>query len=60
LVAGFSQAIEQLAASPALCRKLGQAARERAKGRFDWDHKVDQILELYKLAAEDRVVSRQS
>jgi glycosyltransferase involved in cell wall biosynthesis len=60
LVAGFSQAIERLAASPALCRQLGQAALERAKGRFDWDHKVDQILGLYKLAAEDRGVARQS
>jgi glycosyltransferase involved in cell wall biosynthesis len=60
LIAGFSAAIKKLAGSPALCQQFGQAALERAKTSFDWDHKVDQMLELYQLAAHDRAVMGQS
>lgn len=57
LVSGFSTAIMRLAGSPALRQQLGQAALERAKVTFAWDHKINQILELYELAAHDRATA---
>jgi glycosyltransferase involved in cell wall biosynthesis len=50
LVAGFSQAIMMLADSPDLRRRLGEAGYQRARRYFDWEKKIDRILELYELA----------
>jgi glycosyltransferase involved in cell wall biosynthesis len=50
LVAGFSSAIRLLADSPGLRHRLGEAGHRRAKQYFDWEKKIDRILELYDLA----------
>lgn len=52
LVAGFASAIRMLAASPDLRRQLGEAGYRRAKQYFDWEKKIDRILELYDLAVK--------
>jgi glycosyltransferase involved in cell wall biosynthesis len=46
-VAGLAQAMRELAASPARRRRLGQAGRERAAREFDWERKIDRILQIY-------------
>jgi glycosyltransferase involved in cell wall biosynthesis len=52
LVAGFASAIRLLADSPDLRHRLGEAGYQRARQYFDWDRKIDRILELYDLAAK--------
>jgi glycosyltransferase involved in cell wall biosynthesis len=51
-VAGMADAMLKLADDPALCRRLGQAARERVVERFDWQKKVDCTLDIYAEAVE--------
>jgi glycosyltransferase involved in cell wall biosynthesis len=50
LVAGFTSAIAMMADSLALRQRLGDAGYDRARQFFDWDKKIDRILELYELA----------
>ena len=47
LVSGFAEAMQRFAASPGLCRQLGQAGRARVLAGFDWDRKLDRMLEIY-------------
>jgi glycosyltransferase involved in cell wall biosynthesis len=50
LIEGFADAMKALAESPALRERLGEAGRARALEHFDWERKIDKILDLYKLA----------
>jgi glycosyltransferase involved in cell wall biosynthesis len=50
LVAGFASAILMMADSLALRQRLGDAGYRRARQYFDWEKKIDRILELYELA----------
>jgi len=43
----LAAAMLKLALSPALRRELGQAGRQRVLQYFDWERKVDRILEIY-------------
>jgi glycosyltransferase involved in cell wall biosynthesis len=52
LIDGFRAAIEQLARSPDLRRKLGEHGRRRAPEHFDWNAKVDRMLEIYAEAVQ--------
>jgi glycosyltransferase involved in cell wall biosynthesis len=52
LVAGFAAGMKALAQSTQLRTKLGEAAYARARQHFDWQRKIDQILELYQLAQQ--------
>jgi glycosyltransferase involved in cell wall biosynthesis len=54
LVAGFAEAMERLALSPELRDQMGQSGKAHAKAHFDWNRKVDQILEVYHTAATHR------
>jgi glycosyltransferase involved in cell wall biosynthesis len=47
LVSGFREAMSRLARSPELRQAMGRAGRERAVRDFDWERKVDRILEIY-------------
>jgi glycosyltransferase involved in cell wall biosynthesis len=51
LRAGFTAAMLRLATSPALRRAMGRAGRERVEREFDWDRKVDRVLEVYARVA---------
>jgi glycosyltransferase involved in cell wall biosynthesis len=50
LIVGFADAMEQLAQSAELRGRLGQSGQARAREHFDWNRKVDQILEVYQSA----------
>ena len=47
MVDGFADAMGRLARDPALRTRLGEAARRRILEEFDWERKVDRILEIY-------------
>jgi glycosyltransferase involved in cell wall biosynthesis len=51
LVEGFSNGIIELAKSASFRNQMGQAGHERAR-QFDWEHKIDRILEIYELSAQ--------
>ena len=44
-------AMSRLAADPTLRARLGRNGRERVERLFDWEYKVDQILEIYRQAS---------
>jgi glycosyltransferase involved in cell wall biosynthesis len=47
IVEGFAAAMVALARSPSLRRRLGAAGLERVRRDFDWEVKVDRMLDLY-------------
>jgi len=47
IVDGFAAAMVELARSPSLRRRLGAAGLERVRRDFDWEVKVDRMLDLY-------------
>ena len=54
LISGFADAMEKLARSESSRGQLGQAGYRRAQDHFDWERKVDQMLNIYQLAVEHR------
>jgi glycosyltransferase involved in cell wall biosynthesis len=60
LVAGFAEAMETLARSAELRARLGGAGYLRARKHFDWERKVDRILEIYELAATRQIATQRS
>lgn len=48
LIAGFAQAMDTLSADPALAARTGEAARAHVLRHYDWQSKIDTILELYR------------
>lgn len=47
-VKGLTDAMLKLAKSPDLRQSMGTAGRERVRQHFDWERKVDRILEIYQ------------
>lgn len=43
-------ALVTLQENPALGRKMGMAGKERVLSQFTWPAKIDEILEIYRLA----------
>lgn len=56
LVAGFASAMTDLAGDPARRAAMGQAGRNRALRRFDWDDKISRILSLYASVVSGRPI----
>lgn len=50
LVRGLEEAMVELARSPRLRQQLGEVARHRVQDEFDWEKKVDAMLEVYASA----------
>jgi glycosyltransferase involved in cell wall biosynthesis len=48
LVEGFAAAMNQLAGDPELRDRLGASGRVRVEQQFDWDKKVDRMVEIYR------------
>jgi glycosyltransferase involved in cell wall biosynthesis len=46
-IEGLREAMVKLAADPELRRKMGEAGREKVLREYDWERKVDQIIEIY-------------
>ena len=53
IVDGFAAAMVELAGSPALRRRLGAHGLERVRREFDWELKVDRMLDLYARCLAD-------
>jgi glycosyltransferase involved in cell wall biosynthesis len=47
-VQGLTDAMLKLAHSPELRQSMGGVGRERVRQHFDWERKVDRILEIYQ------------
>jgi len=47
LVSGFAQAMQRLGENPAAATAMGNAGRAKVESTFDWETKVDAVLELY-------------
>jgi len=47
LVTALQAAMVRLAASPALRRRLGEAAAEKVEAQYNWKTKADRIVDLY-------------
>lgn len=54
LIDGLVDAMQTLAASPELRRRLGQAGRRRIEAEFDWERKMDVVWALYARVAGKR------
>jgi glycosyltransferase involved in cell wall biosynthesis len=50
IIHDLRQAMLRLAQSPELRNQLGQAGRHRVTENFDWDRKIERILEIYQSA----------
>lgn len=48
LVNGLTEAMLKLAQSPDLRLKMGSAGQERVRHHFNWERKVDRIIEIYQ------------
>ncbi|MEG4999419.1 glycosyltransferase family 4 protein [Microcoleus sp. B4-D4] len=54
-VKGLTDAMLKLAQSPELRQSMGSAGRERVRQQFDWERKVDRMLEIYQQTVKDSV-----
>jgi glycosyltransferase involved in cell wall biosynthesis len=54
LVAGFAQALRELAVDPQRRAALGAAGREKVLREFDWERKVDHMLGIFEQVASGR------
>jgi glycosyltransferase involved in cell wall biosynthesis len=48
LVAGFAQAMQTLIDSPQQAQSKGLAGRERVVRDFDWQRKIEQVIDIYR------------
>ena len=55
LVSGFADAIVRLARSAPLRDQMGQAGYGRIHQHFDWQRKIDRMLELYRSVGQNEV-----
>ena len=53
IIQGFADAMSKLVADSELRSRLGTAGRKRVEQLFDWEQKIDRILELYGKAIHD-------
>lgn len=44
----LARSIVCLASDPELCRKMGEAGRERIYKEFDWEKKIDRMVQVYR------------
>jgi glycosyltransferase involved in cell wall biosynthesis len=49
----LAAAIIRLAGDPALRQSMGRCAREKVAAQFDWERKIDRILEIYRETLQD-------
>ena len=47
-VKALADAMLKLASEPDVCQQMGRQGQEKVRAEFDWQRKVDRILELYR------------
>jgi glycosyltransferase involved in cell wall biosynthesis len=57
LIQGLADALVSLAQSPQMCESMGQHGREKVLREFDWEIKVDRMIEFYQQAIGSRPVA---
>jgi glycosyltransferase involved in cell wall biosynthesis len=50
LVQGFADAMVRMARAPQMRHGMGNRGREKARAEYDWEIKVDRVLEIYRQA----------
>lgn len=50
LIQGFADAMIRMARSPRMRQAMGDRGREKARAEYDWEIKVDRVLEIYRQA----------
>jgi len=50
IIDGFAKAMQRLLDSPDLQHQLGASGKQRVQQHFDWEKKVDRMLEIYAMA----------
>lgn len=58
VINGFSEAMVELASAPEKRRQMGQEGLAKILRQYDWEVKVDRILEIYEAAQHDRSLPR--
>jgi glycosyltransferase involved in cell wall biosynthesis len=58
LIQGFADSMIRLASSQALRLRLGESGRKKVAQQYDWEVKVDRILELYDEARASKLENR--
>ncbi len=48
IVSAFAEGMVRLANAPAYAQQLGRAAREKVRDLYDWERKIDRILQVYE------------
>jgi glycosyltransferase involved in cell wall biosynthesis len=51
-VAGLIDAMRRMITSPELRARLGEAGKRRVQEEFDWERKIDRILDIYEQAVK--------
>lgn len=57
VVEGFAAAMKRLMEQPDLCRDLSAAARRKVEAHYNWEEKVDRILEIFHQARRESLAS---
>lgn len=50
VVRGFSMAMTRLIQDPEICHQLGRCGRNKIERLFDWEKKLDQVIQIYEHA----------
>lgn len=58
LIQGLADAMIRLARSPQMRQAMGSRGREKARAEYDWEIKVDRVLEIYRQALEPDAPAR--
>jgi len=59
LVAGFADAMRKMLDSPGIAKSMGAAGRERATRDFDWQHKIDRMIGIFRSVAQNSNVPQE-
>jgi glycosyltransferase involved in cell wall biosynthesis len=54
VISGFAAGMQRLIDFPAVQQELGECGRRRVEEQFDWDKKIDLILQVYRQARGTR------
>ena len=58
MIQGFADAMVRMARSPQMRQAMGDRGREKARTEYDWEIKVDRMLEIYRQALEPGAPAR--
>jgi glycosyltransferase involved in cell wall biosynthesis len=54
IINGFADGMKRLASDPALRSRLGKAGRKRVEAQYDWEKKIDCIINIYREVLANR------